>query len=145
MRVMGMLTRMAMVVSLLGLAVGCAQGVQPALPGSAEQPVEITATGQPAGPSPPQPAEIQDQNIAVRISDGKVGGVPAQVEVDRGARVRIEVTTDRRDELHVHGYEKTLPLTPDGPAALQFVADVPGVFEVETHDSRLLLFQLLVR
>lgn len=137
--------RMAMLASMLVLAVGCAKGAQPALPGSAEQPAEITPTGEPAGPATAQPAETQDVTISVRISDGKVEGVPARVEVDRGAQVRIEVTSDRRDELHVHGYEKTLPLTPGTPATLQFVADVPGVFEVETHDSGLLLFQLLVR
>ena len=81
----------------------------------------------------------------MRISDGKVDGVPARVEVDRGTRIRIEVTNDRSDELHVHGYDKTVPLTAGSPAAVAFVADLPGVFEVETHDSGLLLFQLVVR
>jgi hypothetical protein len=55
------------------------------------------------------------------------------------------VTSDRSDELHVHGYDKTVPLAPGSPAVVQFVADLPGVFEVETHDSGLLLFQLVVR
>jgi hypothetical protein len=65
--------------------------------------------------------------------------------VDRGTQVRIEVTSDRRDELHVHGYDKTAQLVPGSPAAVTFVADKSGVFEVETHASKLLLFQLLVR
>lgn len=51
----------------------------------------------------------------------------------------------RSDESHVHGYDKTVPLTAGSPAAVAFEADLPGVFEVETHDSELLLFQLVVR
>jgi hypothetical protein len=31
------------------------------------------------------------------------------------------------------------------PAAVAFLADLPGVFEVETHGSGLLLFQLILR
>ena len=69
----------------------------------------------------------------------------ARVEVDRGTQVRIEVTSNRSDELHVHGYDETVPLTAGSPAAVAFVADLPGVFEVETHDSGLLLCQLVVR
>lgn len=83
--------------------------------------------------------------ISARIDGGKVEGVPAEVEVDRGTQVRIEVTSDRGDELHVHGYDKTVPLTAGGSAAVAFVAHLPGVFEVETHDSGLQLFQLVVR
>ncbi len=146
MSALGTMGRLAVAAALmLVFAAGCASGTQPALPGSAEQPVEITTTGEPAGPSGPQPVETQDKIISMRIKEGKVDGVPARVEVDRGTSVRIEVTSDQRDELHVHGYDRTAPLVPGSPAALQLVADVPGVFEVETHDSGLLLFQLVVR
>lgn len=153
--VLDMMGRVAVTASVLVLAVGCAGGAQPAAPGPAKPPVEIsgpakppveiTSTGEPAGIAGQQPVETRDKAISVRISDGKVDGVPARVEVDRGTQVRIEVTSDRRDELHVHGYDKTLQLAPGSPATLQFLADVPGVFEVETHDGGLLLFQLLVR
>lgn len=120
---------------VLVLAVGCA-----------DQGSAVAPPAQP--PSEPQLQEVvvpPERTISARISDGKVEGVPARFEVDRGDRVRIEVTSDRSDELHVHGYDKTVPLTPGSPASVAFVADVPGVFEVETHDSGLLLFQLMVR
>lgn len=142
---LGMMGRLAAAVLMLAVGVGCASGAQPALPGTAEQPVEITTTGEPAGPSGPQPVESQDKIISVRISNGKVEGVPARVEVDRGTNVRIEVTSDQPDELHVHGYERTAPLAPGTPAAVQLVADRTGVFEVETHHGGLLLFQLVVQ
>jgi hypothetical protein len=122
----GRLGRLAVATSMLVLALGCAGGTAEPPPGS------------------DQAQDAPDKTITVRISDRKVEGVPARVEVDRGNRVRIDVTSDRRDELHVHGYDKTLPLAPGAPATLQFVAEVPGVFEVETHDGHLLLFQLVV-
>ena len=142
---LGMMSRLAVAALMPVVGVGCASGAQPALPGAAEQPVEITTTGEPAGPSGPQPVESSAKIISVRISEGKVEGAPARVEVARGTPVRIEVTSDRRDELHIHGYERTVPLAPGSPAAVALVADLPGVFEVETHDTKLLLFQLVVQ
>ncbi len=138
-----MLRRMAVATSALVLAAGCAGGAQPATSEPAQHHAE--STGQPAGLTGQQPAQTREKTISVRISEGKVEGVPARVEVDRGTQVRIDVTSDRNDELHIHGYDKTVPLTAGSPAVAQFVADLPGVFEVETHDSGLLLFQLVVR
>ncbi len=135
--------RLAVSTSVLVLAVGCAGGPQPAALEPAKHHAE--STGQPAGLTGQQPAQTREKTISARISEGKVAGVPARVEVDRGTQVRIEVTSDRSDELHIHGYDKTVPLAPGSPAVAQFVADLPGVFEVETHDSGLLLFQLVVR
>lgn len=127
--------RMAVVTPMLVLAVGCADQGTAAVP--------LT---QPS--NEPQLQEVvvpPERTISARISNGKVEGVPGRFEVDRGDRVRIEVTSDRSDELHIHGYDKTVPLTPGSQAAVAFVADLPGVFEVESHDSGLLLFQLVVR
>ncbi len=146
---------MAVATSVLVLAAGCAgQGSdgdsRPAGSGQAVGPAAQPTPAQPT-PAPAQPPRgdqtltVPDKTIVVRINEGKVEGAPARVEVGRGDQVRIEVTSDRRDELHVHGYDKTAPLLPGTPAALQFVADLTGVFEVETHDSGLLLFQLVVR
>ncbi|MGQ0716596.1 MAG: hypothetical protein ACT4NP_04615 [Pseudonocardiales bacterium] len=143
MSVLRMMGRLAVSTSVLVLAGGCAGEVQPATPEPAKPYAE--STGQPAELTGQQPSQTPDGTISVRISDGKVEGVPARVEVDRGTQVRIEVTSDRNDELHIHGYDETVPLTPGNPAVAQFVADLPGVFEVETHDSGLLLFQLVVR
>ncbi|MGH3964249.1 MAG: hypothetical protein ACRDRY_13495 [Pseudonocardiaceae bacterium] len=143
MSALSMMRRMAVATSALVLAVGCAGGAQPATSEPAQHHAENA--GQPAGLTGQQPAQTREKTISVRISDGKVEGVPARVEVDRGTQVRIDVTSDRSDELHIHGYDKTVPLTPGSPAVAQFVADLPGVFEVETHDSGVLLFQLVVR
>ncbi len=147
-----MLGRIAVATPVLVLAVGCAgQGSEP--PGSAQaqrstsQSISAPSTPTQLPNQPPLPAPVvpAEKTISARISEGKVEGVPGRFEVDRGTPVRIEVTSDRSDELHVHGYDKTVPLTAGSPATVAFVADLPGVFEVETHDRGLLLFQLVVR
>ncbi|GAA3422708.1 hypothetical protein [Streptosporangium vulgare] len=63
----------------------------------------------------------------------------------KGQTVRITMTGDAADEAHVHGYDKAADLKPGTPATIEFVADQDGLFEVETHHSKLQLFQLVVR
>jgi plastocyanin len=68
-----------------------------------------------------------------------------QVEVRRGDTVRIVVTSDVDDEVHVHGVEQTATLVAGETATVEFTVDEAGLFEVETHEGDLLLFQLLVQ
>ncbi len=147
MREVNVVGRTAVATSVLALAVGCTgQGSEPSGAEHAQHSAGQSISEPSTATLPPDQSQLPaEQTISARISDGKVDGVPARVEVDRGTRIRIEVTNDRSDELHVHGYDKTVPLTAGSPAAVAFVADLPGVFEVETHDSGLLLFQLVVR
>jgi hypothetical protein len=70
---------------------------------------------------------------------------PGRVEVAQGADVAITVTSDVDDELHVHGYDEEITLPAGVPTTVEFTADEAGLFEVETHETGKLLFQLLVR
>jgi len=83
--------------------------------------------------------------IEVDVTDGTVDTAEDTVEVAVGGTVRVTVTSDVDDEVHVHGVDRTADLSAGVPATLEFTVDEPGVFEVETHGSHLLLFQLLVR
>lgn len=85
------------------------------------------------------------ETINVRIVDGQVEPPPRRVEVDRGQRVRVKVASDEPTTVHIHGYDLEKPVSPGDPAAFEFPADTPGVFEVESHDPTLVLFQLQVR
>ena len=104
-----------------------------------------TPTGSsPASPSAPSsPAAATEVQVSVR--DGEVTPPPGRVPVAVGDRVRLTVTSDVADELHVHGYDEEVSLRPGEPASLEFVADEAGLFEVETHESSLILLTLLVR
>jgi hypothetical protein len=93
----------------------------------------------------PSPTEESAEEITVTITDGKVRPKPRRVEIEQDSTVRLLVTSDVRDELHVHGYDLEEPLRAGRETTLEFVADESGIFEVETHDSGLTLLQLEVR
>ena len=82
--------------------------------------------------------------IRVTVTGGKVSPRPSVHKVRVGQTVRLTVTVDEADEVHVHGYERELEVAPGKPATLEFRADQPGRFEVETHESDLQLLQLQV-
>jgi heme/copper-type cytochrome/quinol oxidase subunit 2 len=83
--------------------------------------------------------------VAVEVKGGKVSPPPGRVNVPAGSTVRLTVTSDVADEIHVHGYELEAPMQPGKPAVVEFVATKTGQFEVETHESGKVLTQLLVR
>ncbi|GAA4576636.1 hypothetical protein [Planotetraspora kaengkrachanensis] len=85
------------------------------------------------------------KEINVTIAAKSVTPPPGRIDVTKGQTVRITVTSDVADEAHVHGYDKGVSLQPGTPATIEFVADQDGLFEVETHESDLQLFQLAVR
>ena len=51
-----------------------------------------------------------------------------------GSEVTLRFTSDVVDEVHVHTYDRTLDLVPGRTVELTFVADIPGIHEVELHD-----------
>ncbi|MEU8157299.1 hypothetical protein AB0B94_26880 [Micromonospora sp. NPDC048986] len=86
-----------------------------------------------------------DQQITVTIAKKRVDPPTGRVTVSKGQLVRITVTSDVADELHVHGYDLGARLPAGTPGSVEFRADKTGLFEVETHESELVLFQLVVR
>jgi heme/copper-type cytochrome/quinol oxidase subunit 2 len=89
------------------------------------------------------PGGERGADVEVRIDDGRVTA-PDHVEVSQGSEVRIEVTADVEDEVHVHGYDIKREVAPGVPARITFAATIPGVFEVELEEAGLLLFRLEV-
>jgi hypothetical protein len=66
------------------------------------------------------------------VRGGPVGGLQRHA-VPVGSTVAITVTSDVDDELHLHGYEIEQELVANQPTTLSFSADLPGVWELETH------------
>jgi FtsP/CotA-like multicopper oxidase with cupredoxin domain len=79
-------------------------------------------------PAPPEPEVAR-----IRMRDGSVVGGANDIEVTRGDTVRIVVTSDAPDEIHLHGYDITRAPAPGKPARFQFRADAEGAFEIESH------------
>jgi heme/copper-type cytochrome/quinol oxidase subunit 2 len=85
------------------------------------------------------------QTVQVTVTGTKVETAERRVKVPLDGRVRLEVTADRADEVHLHGYDRKVDIEPGTPAVLEFTADAPGVFEVELEDAGLKLVELQVQ
>ncbi len=81
--------------------------------------------------------------IDVTIANGEVTG-PATFTFDLGDTVSIPVVSDVDDEVHVHGYDLFFDIVAGVPLTIEFLADVPGVFEVEVHTGHTHIFDVEV-
>lgn len=72
--------------------------------------------------------------LDVEFVDGEIVG-PDVFEAALGESVDIWIRSDVDDEMHVHGYDLIYDLEAGEPFHLSFVADVPGIFEVEVHSG----------
>ena len=122
---------------------GCASGGDD----TAESPRSTPPTQQSSQPTAPSPSEtaFAGTEIEITVRDGKVSPATRRVEVSQGTAVRLLVTSDVADELHVHGYDIRQDLPAGQQATLDFTADQTGVFEIESEQSHLQLVQLEVR
>ena len=118
------------------LVSGCAGGSTAAAPG--------TSSGA-ALSSTKAAASVKVTDIVVSVNDGKVSPKAHRVKVAVGSAVRILVSSDVDDEVHVHGYDLESEISAGQSVTIDFTADQRGVFEVETHESGLLLLQLQVQ
>ncbi|MGH3327387.1 MAG: hypothetical protein ACRDPT_06250 [Streptomycetales bacterium] len=134
----------AFTVFTVGLAVtGCASG--PAGSTQANTPRPAASTGPATGAKDEStPGAAAAKTIGVTIAEGEVSPAPDRVRLGLGQQVRIIVRSDRADEVHVHGYDAEAQVTPAKPVTLEFTADQPGLFDVETHESGQVLVQLEV-
>lgn len=133
---------------------GCAQNIEP----SPTTTPATSTTGPPTETAPPTTRSTLSttttvaqtsttapvQGWEVTVEDGQVVGGPLEIRVDLGSEVEIVVLSDSADEVHVHGYDLLFDVTPDMPLTITFDADVPGIFEIEMEDARLLIVELEV-
>jgi hypothetical protein len=80
-------------------------------------------------PKPPGPVKIV-------IKNGRpVGGI-AKITVNKGDRVRFDVTSDVADEVHVHGYDFHKDVAKGGTVSFDFPAKIDGEFEAELEGRK---------
>jgi hypothetical protein len=92
-----------------------------------------TTTTKTATENPHETLATNQDFDRIRIRDGKpVGGV-ANIKVKKGDHVRIVVSSDARDDIHLHGYDIEKPVEPGQPAQFNFTANIEGIFEIESH------------
>jgi hypothetical protein len=105
------------------------------------------ATSSSAPSSAPTDSGITQNSLRLEIEvvGGQVVDQPGRVPVTLGATVTLVITSDTPDEVHVHGYDLTAELVPGQPTELPFDATIPGVFEVELHETGTVLLTLQVQ
>jgi len=82
--------------------------------------------------------------VGVTVRGGSVVDGAARQKVGLNKTVTIRVMSDAADEVHVHGYNKMVDVAAGRTAEVTFVANIPGVFEVEFEKSHKLLFTMEV-
>lgn len=80
--------------------------------------------------------------IVVRNGE-PVDGVQ-ELEYSAGDQIRFRVSSNKADEVHVHGYDVEEEIPAGGSATLAFPADIEGIFEVELHGSETQIAELRV-
>jgi hypothetical protein len=129
---------------------GASPSNSPSAPAStpADLPTNTPTPGKPNTTSPSNTAdpsgEQADVTINVTVANGKVTPSGATIKAKAGQTVLVTAVSDAPDEVHIHGYDKELPLTPGKPASVKFTADMKGTFEIETHESGKLVAKLVV-
>jgi hypothetical protein len=101
---------------------------------TAEEPEGTTTEEEPPPP----------QTTRIRVEGGQpVGGVE-EVAVQKDDTVRLAVTADAPEHVHVHGYDLMQDVGPGQTARFRFKADVEGVFEIELENSHTQIAELRV-
>ena len=130
-------TKIALVVGALAVAVVAFLIIRPGdedeSQGSAASPSAQTEAG--GGTETDAKAPSGPKVTRIAIKDNSVVGGPKTIEVTKGDTVRIVVTSDAPDEIHLHGYDIEREVSPGHPGRFEFKADAEGVFEMESHTA----------
>jgi hypothetical protein len=96
-------------------------------------------------PEKPGRAAEEEEPIEIEIEDGEPQRGVREIEVTEGDELRISVTTDAADELHLHGYELYFDIIPGKKNdVIVESADIGGVFELESHSTGALIAEISV-
>jgi hypothetical protein len=126
---------------------GAASAV-PSQTASASAAPSSPASGAPTAAASARPSTTPPAGVVVHIEliGGKASTEPKPiVKMERGELFTLIATSDRPLEIHIHGYDKKLELTPGQTSTESFVADQQGTFEVEIEDTSTHLFNLQVQ
>jgi FtsP/CotA-like multicopper oxidase with cupredoxin domain len=90
------------------------------------------------------PVATAPSGRVIRVKGGQpVGGVK-DITVKQGDVIRLTVTSDAPEEVHLHGYDIAKDVGPGQPAVFVVPAKINGVFEVELEKSAVQIAKLTV-
>lgn len=108
---------------------------------------QTTAADTTSAPTTDAPAQIPEEPDPeqIEVKDGEPVGGAEEIEVEKGDRVEIEVSSDEQLPIHLHGYDLERPAAPGKPARFRFRADIEGVFEMEIESTATPVAELTVK
>jgi hypothetical protein len=89
-------------------------------------------------------SKVGPRVFRITLRDGKPAGGEQRLVVKKGEAVRLTVTSDSPDEVHVHGPDIEKEIGPGKPGRYAFTATVEGVFDVESHKHDTKVAKLVV-
>ena len=116
------------------------------------QPAPASTVGETAPEEPANPAATAPETTekpaprveTIRIRDEGPVGEPKTLAFESGETVRLRFVSNVAEEVHIHGYDKSVDVRSDSAATTRFKADAEGIFEIEAHSTGELLAKLQV-
>jgi hypothetical protein len=107
--------------------------------GSSAASPSASASGTPA-PTPSAKVQV----VEVSLKGGKATPNGDRLTVAKGTILRLGITSDHDDEVHVHGYDIEIPVKAGAKVTKEITLDQVGRFEIESHEPALTIVQLVV-
>ncbi len=108
--------------------------LKPKTPSPTETPAPSTSSAEPTASSSAQISNSKSFDLVVK--NKKLVSGPDTLKVTEGDQVTINITSDEDEELHLHGYDKSVDLTKNQPSSLTFQAILTGRFPYELEKSK---------
>ena len=99
------------------------------------KPQAVSKAQQPTENIPGEKTTDGVKTFGLEIKDKKIVFGPTTLSVQEGDEVKLTVLSDIDEEIHIHGYDKSLDLTKGQPATITFAATMTGRFEFELEHS----------
>ena len=81
-------------------------------------------------------SEPEIKEVTLKVVDRKVIEGSGDITVREGDVVSMTIVANEDEELHLHGYDKTVDLTKNEPSTLTFIANISGKFPFELEHSK---------
>jgi len=78
-------------------------------------------------------AAAQAKHFTISLVNGTAVGAPDTIRVKQGDDVELRWSSDKPMDLHLHGYDIEVKVSPAAAAVMSFKAKIPGRFPVEPH------------
>lgn len=121
----------------------------------ADEPSSTSSTTPTTSPSAASPStsteppsatpEPSAPTLTITIQGNDVSPNGERIEVAPGEPLVVGVTSDRAGELHVHSKPEQFVEFGEGSTVTELVIDIPGVVEVEDHETGAVVAQIQVQ